>query len=998
MKCCHVFAALALAAALALDGPAHAQSTFYDQQDTAASDADVFLIGSGTVGQSFVPTASAMDTATFMINVSHNQTGGSGEVARLTVQVLAGAGLDGQVLGQSNAVLAQPVDAGGTITFTFPAAVALTPGSTYTLAVVFGGTSAPDVVVVVSGTHADSYAHGQEYGSGNNNGNTPPADFYFQEGITYPSSVTAVHTFTGGDGGEPEAAVIQANDGNLYGTTSSSNGTGTDGTVFMVSTDGTGFQTVHLFTDAEGTVPEAALLQASDGNLYGTTLKGGADGGGTVFEVSTDGTAFQSVHSFIGPDGAFPEAGLLQASDGNLYGTTYSGGANGNGTVFEVSTDGTTFQTLHSFNFNDGKRPEVGLLQASDGYLYGATNQGGANGNGTVFKVSTDGTTFQTLHSFTSADGGFPEAGLLQASDGNLYGTTNQGGATGEGTVFKVSTDGMTFQTLHSFTGPDGENPDAGVIQASDGNLYGTTAGGGANGDGTVFMVSTDGTTFQTLYGFGSVSGEGENPEAGLLQASDGNLYGTTEDDSALGYGEVFQAAVSLPNVVQFHMAINSVNETAGTASVRVDRIGYDGSGELVVLYTLSDGTAQVNTDYTDGSGGSLEWRGSDTTPKFITVNIVNRGFTDGSLRTLSLTLYDPVEVGGSGTAVDYPQTATLTINGSIPGAPVVTSAATATGTTSQAFSYQIAASASPTRYGVTGLPMGLSVGRKTGTITGTPQVPGTFTLTLNAYNKAGQGSKTLTLTVADGPPDVTSAGTASYTIGADFSYQITADHHPTAFGVTGLPPGLSVNAQTGLITGQPKTAGTDTLTLNAYNAAGKGSQTLTLAQTPPTVTSAATAQATQGASFSYQITAEGNPTLFGVYGLPDGLTVNAQTGVVSGQSKFAGTFAMTLNAYNSGGKGSQSLTLTVAASVPVITSAATDNATVGTAYSYQITASNVPTDYGVTGLPPGLSVSAQTGLIAGTPKKAGTYTLTLNAYNPAGKGSGTLTLTITGG
>ena len=163
-----------------------------------------------------------------------------------------------------------------------------------------------------------------------------------------------------------------------------------------------------------------------------------------------------------------------------------------------------------------------------------------------------------------------------------------------------------------------------------------------------------------------------------------------------------------------------------------------------------------------------------------------------------------------------------------------------------------------------------------------------------------------------------------------------------------------------------------------------------------PSITSATTASDSEGASFSYQIVASNGPTSYGVQGLPGGLGINASTGLISGAPKFAGTFALTLNAYNNSGKGSSPLTLTVAQAPPVIMSAKTANGEVGGQFSYQIAASNGPTSYGVQGLPGGLSINSSTGLLSGTPKFAGTFMLTLNAYNAAGKGSETFTLTVT--
>jgi uncharacterized repeat protein (TIGR03803 family) len=234
------------------------------------------------------------------------------------------------------------------------------------------------------------------------------------------------------------------------------------------------------------------LVQGSDGNFYGTTQVGGTNGSGTVFKITPSG-ALTTLHSFDGADGSNPAAVLMQASDGNLYGTTEAGGANGNyGTVFKITPAG-TLTTLHSFGGADGWEPAAGLVQASDGNFYGTTYIGGANGNyGTVFKITPTGT-LTTLYSFCSqsgcADGALPRAGLVQASDGDFYGTTAFGGANYyEGTVFKITPNG-TLTTLHSFDGADGGDPNA-LVQASDGNFYGTTVLGGANGDnGTVFRL-----------------------------------------------------------------------------------------------------------------------------------------------------------------------------------------------------------------------------------------------------------------------------------------------------------------------------------------------------------------------------------------------------------------------------------------------------------------------------------------------------------------------------
>jgi uncharacterized repeat protein (TIGR03803 family) len=236
-------------------------------------------------------------------------------------------------------------------------------------------------------------------------------------------------------------------------------------------------------------MPYAGLVQAKNGDLYGTTFLGGTSGFGTAFKITTAGkltTLYNFCSQILCTDGYLPFAGLVQATNDDLYGTTTLGGANGDGTVFKITTGG-KLTTLHSFDITDGEEPDAGLVQASNGDLYGTTPYGGANVDyGTVYKI-TEGGTFTTEHSFDGLDGGSPYAGLIQATDGNLYGTALFG-ANGVGTVFKITTAG-TLTTEHSFDYTDGIWPYGGLAQASNGTLYGTTSQG-ASGYGTVFSLT----------------------------------------------------------------------------------------------------------------------------------------------------------------------------------------------------------------------------------------------------------------------------------------------------------------------------------------------------------------------------------------------------------------------------------------------------------------------------------------------------------------------------
>jgi uncharacterized repeat protein (TIGR03803 family) len=309
--------------------------------------------------------------------------------------------------------------------------------------------------------------------------------------------------------------------------------------------------TLANFDDTNGAYPFAELVQATNGNFYGTTAEGGDHDYGTVFKITPAGT-LTTLHRFDDTDGAHPYAGLVLATDGDFYGTTFSGGANlsdcngdGCGTVFKI-TPGGTLTTLYSFGNTDGANPFGGLVQATNGDFYGTTENGGANTYGTVFKITPGGTLttlYTLLYTFGNTDGANPFGGLVQATNGDFYGTTLGGAGycddNGCGTVFKITPAG-TLTTLYSFCSQlnctDGYSP-FGLVQATNGNFYGTTMEGGANESGTVFKITPAGT-LTTLHSFDGT--DGSNPEAGLVQATNGDFYGTTANGGA-NNGTVFK-------------------------------------------------------------------------------------------------------------------------------------------------------------------------------------------------------------------------------------------------------------------------------------------------------------------------------------------------------------------------------------------------------------------------------------------------------------------------
>jgi uncharacterized repeat protein (TIGR03803 family) len=325
--------------------------------------------------------------------------------------------------------------------------------------------------------------------------------FVFCAATVIASPAQSFHTlvnFDGTNGASPDLmSLVQGTDGRFYGTTIYGGANGV-GTVFKMTAGGV-LTTLHSFDGTDGNYPNGTLVQATDGDFYGTTSYGGdsnscASGCGTVFKM-TAGGVLTTLHSFDSTDGRYPNGGLVQGGDGNFYGTTFNEGSHNDcaggrcGTVFKITPNG-TLTTLHDFVGSDGENPEAGLVQGSDGNFYGTTYGGGTYKflYGTVFKITAGGT-LTTLHSFVGTDGENPKAGLVQGSDGNFYGTTSYGGRHGGGAVFKMTADGA-LTTLHSFDGSDGDTPFGGLVQATNGLFYGTTSSGGARHDGTVFSVS----------------------------------------------------------------------------------------------------------------------------------------------------------------------------------------------------------------------------------------------------------------------------------------------------------------------------------------------------------------------------------------------------------------------------------------------------------------------------------------------------------------------------
>ena len=436
-----------------------------------------------------------------------------------------------------------------------------------------------------------------------------------QDAVTFKT----LHSFNLNDGSLPFPSLMQASSGALYGTTEEGGASGSSGTIFRIDPVTGKLISVYSFCSqngcTDGSLPLGQLTQDDEGNLFGTTFEGGAYGNGTVFKINRSG-ALTTLHSFNYSDGAKPDAGVVLGFDGNFYGVTNYGGAWNGGAIFKITPSG-TLTTLYSFcNVTGcpvGEDP-TGLIQGSDGNLYGTTTNGGARGGGTVFKITTAGT-LTTLHNFCSMasckDGADPLAGLVEGSDGDFYGTTQFGGGnttchigSGCGVVFKVTSTG-TLTTLHSFCSlsgcSDGYFPVSVLIQATDGNFYGTTNDGGtANvcaSCGTVFSITSDGdlTTLHTFHGF-----DGDNPIGGVIQDTNGTFYGTTTSGGSgtacdnSGCGTVFSLSLGLGPFV-------SANPPFGNVGKHVTILGTNLTGATSVTFNGTSATFTVS-----GSGTSV--------------------------------------------------------------------------------------------------------------------------------------------------------------------------------------------------------------------------------------------------------------------------------------------------------------------------------------------------------------------------------------------------------
>jgi uncharacterized repeat protein (TIGR03803 family) len=499
---------------------------------------------------------------------------------------------------------------------------------------------------------SDGSFYGSTYSGGTNGG------YGTLYNVTTNGLLTSLVSLANTNGANPYDPPTWGSDGKLYGTTMSSSSTA--GTIFRMTTNGTLTKLVGFSSSSSGDNPLDSLILATDGIFYGTAQTGGASGDGTVFKTTTNGT-LTAICSFTNLNGATPSTDLTLGPDGKLYGTTkyggntaagFGGGAGqgGAGTLFSITTNGQLTQ-LHSFTGSgvgkSGALPVGRLVLDSSGNIYGTAQNGGRIGNGTVFKTTTNGT-MTILISFTNVAGALPEAGLAFGSDGNLYGTTDNGGINSKGTVFMITTNGN--QTLlFSFTSTNGFYPQAALTLGNDCNFYGTTSQGGNTnlnngfGYGTVFRITPMGV-LTTLISFNNTNGA--QPQANLALGADGNFYGTTRDggnlslNSGYGYGTVFKITTNgaLTTLVSFALT-NGYWPQAGLS------LGNDGN-----FYgtTTGGGDTNLNGGYGYGSVFKITTTGVLTT-------LANFNSSNGQTPNAGVTLgsdgnfYGTTAYGGAG-------------------------------------------------------------------------------------------------------------------------------------------------------------------------------------------------------------------------------------------------------------------------------------------------------------------------------------------------------------
>jgi uncharacterized repeat protein (TIGR03803 family) len=408
-------------------------------------------------------------------------------------------------------------------------------------------------------------------------------------------TVSDVADFNGTNGENPIAGVYRDSSGNLWGTTYNG-GANSDGTIYKVAAGTNTVTTILNFNATNGSGPWGDMIADSSGNIYGTTAGGGTYSDGTIYKIAAGTNTVTTVASFNGTDGANPGDGLFLDSSGNLWGTTENGGANNDGAVFKIASGSSAISLVASFSTSTGVYPLGGLVVDSSGNVYGTTKTTNNGVGGGVFEIPSGSSSINMLASFTSSSGYQPLAGLVRDSSGNLYGTAYYGGANSDGTVFELASGSSTITPLASFNGTNGAQPKDALIIDSSGNLYGTTQGGGTSSDGTAFEVVNGSGTITTLASFSGTNGQ--QPQSKLTMDSNGNLYGTTWNGGTNSDGNVFELTPHTSSKLAFTSGPTST--TAGTS--QSINVSVEDTGGTTVTTDTSTVTLSVASGPTGGT------------------------------------------------------------------------------------------------------------------------------------------------------------------------------------------------------------------------------------------------------------------------------------------------------------------------------------------------------------------------------------------------------------
>ncbi|MBG9378660.1 T9SS type A sorting domain-containing protein [Panacibacter sp. DH6] len=624
--------------------------------------------------------------------------------------------------------------------------------------------------------------------------------------ITSAGVYTVLHSFLPDtEGSTPNGAFTKGNDNNLYAMTSTG-GTFTFGTAFKMTTAGAVTTLVKFNESGKGNIPMESLVKGTDSAYYGTTREGGTYNHGTIFKrCGNTFTILKSLNKSV--DGGYPQGSLIQATDGSFYGMCYDGGTSGYGTIFKITAGGVYKVLKHFTGIADGGNPTGSLVQATDGFLYGMTRNGGSGGGGVAFKISTAGV-FTLLHTFVYAtEGSNPEGDLLQATDGNFYGMT-----TSNGRIFKMTSTG-TVTVLKTFvSGTDGYIPFGSLIQAKDGKLYGMTTSGGTYSYGTIFNITTTGT-YKVMKHFNPTP-DGKVPKGKLLQANDGSFYGLTSAGGTNNAGTIFKitTAGAYSVLKHFAMAADGGNPFGSLVIAPVNNLVANAQN-----VTTNEDVAKAIT--LTGSGGSPLTFAITTQPK--------RGKLTG---TGAVRTYTPnANVAGKdsfafsvsiGCIASAPAMVRITIN-AVADTPVLASIGNKSVVKNSNLTFTATATDADAgqkiTYSLIGAPAGASINSTTGVFTWTPATAGNFSFKVRATDNSTlllYDEESITVTVTNTLTAITQSAATAIAEEKTMATIYPNPVHDKAY--------ITLNASQGKVTVRILDVNGKAISANVYDAGGK--------------------------------------------------------------------------------------------------------------------------------------------------------------------------------